>query len=206
MQWAQGRERLRAPIFAPLRSVLERLPSDRWPDHAELTQAAAGLTTAGAQALTFVMPQARPQQPRRPYEVRIAQTGEIETRLRNWHDLFNALVWITFPKSKATINWQHAAILAERGDDEAKRRSPERDALTLFDEGGVIVASSSQPLLRLVVDFAWKELFWHRRAQLTAQARFFTFGHALYEKALDPYLGIVAKTVFVPVDEQFFTL
>ena len=36
--------------------------------------------------------------------------------------------------------------------------------------------------------------------------RFFAFGHALHEKALDPYLGIVAKTVFVPVDELFFML
>ena len=36
--------------------------------------------------------------------------------------------------------------------------------------------------------------------------RFFAFGHALHEKALDPFLGIVAKTVFVPVDELFFML
>jgi hypothetical protein len=36
--------------------------------------------------------------------------------------------------------------------------------------------------------------------------RFFAFGHALHEKALDPYVGIVAKTVFVPVDELFFML
>ena len=51
---------------------------------------------------------------------------------------------------------------------------------------------------RLIVDFAWKELFWHRRAELLAKMRFLAFGHALYEKALDPHLGMVAKTVFVP--------
>ncbi len=68
------------------------------------------------------------------------------------------------------------------------------------------MASSSPALLRLIVDFEWKELFWRRRAELEARMRFFAFGHALHEKALDPYVGIVAKTVFVPVDELFFML
>ena len=134
---------------------------------------------------------------RRYYELHIADTGEVETRAENWHDLFNALVWITFPSAKASINAQHAAILEERGDAEARRRGPERDALTLFDEGGVIVACSDPALPRLIVDFEWKELFWRRRAELAAKMRFFAFGHALYEKALEPYLGIVAKTIFV---------
>jgi hypothetical protein len=60
--------------------------------------------------------------------------------------------------------------------------------------------------MRLIVDFAWKELFWSRRAELDASMRFFAFGHALYEQALEPYIGMVAKTVFVPVDELFFML
>jgi hypothetical protein len=89
---------------------------------------------------------------------------------------------------------------------EARRRGPDRDALTLFDEGGVVVASSSPELLRLVLEREWKALFWHRRADLEARMRFFAFGHALFEKALEPYIGIVAKTVFVPVDELFFML
>lgn len=107
-------------------------------------------------------------------------------------------MWVTFPRAKAAINAQHAAILQERGDAEAKRRGPERDALTLFDEGGVIVATDDASLTRLIVDFDWKGLFWRRRAELAAKARFFAFGHALHEKALEPYIGIVAKTVFVP--------
>jgi hypothetical protein len=58
------------------------------------------------------------------------------------HDLFNALAWMAYPRAKAMINAQHAAILEERGEEEAKRRGPERDALTLFDEGGVAVLST----------------------------------------------------------------
>lgn len=204
MEWSEARERLRAPIFAPLAGAIESLPSGDWPSHADLTTAAAGIVTAHGKPLRFVKPREHTDRERRYYEARIAATGEVETRERSWHDLFNALAWIAFPRSKGAINAQHAAILEEGGEAEAKCRSAERDALTLFDEGGVIVASSSPELLRLIVDFAWKELFWRRRAELDAKLRFFAFGHALLEKALDPYIGIAAKTVFVPVGELFF--
>jgi hypothetical protein len=186
-------------LFAPLAPYLARLPRERWPTHAELTQLAAGVLTSRGMPVRFVAPRERTDRERRYYELHIAATGEVETRPGNWHDLFNALVWITFPRAKAAINAQHAAILEERGETEAKHRSPERDALTLFDEGGVIVACDDASLTQLIVDFEWKELFWRRRADLEAKARFFAFGHALYEQALEPYLGMVAKTVFVPM-------
>ena len=203
-RWTAARERLASPIFAPLRAAIDALPRDRWPAHAELTALARDARTVRGKALRFVKPRERSDRERPYYEQHIAETGEVETRSANWHDLFNALVWIAFPHAKAAINAQHAAILAEGGEAEARRRSPERDALTLFDEGGVAVASRSPELLRLIVDFEWKELFWRRRAELEGSMRFFAFGHALYEKALDPYIGIVAKTVFVPVGDFFF--
>ena len=203
-QWASARERQRSPIFAPLAATIAALPADRWPTHAELTGAAKDAQTARGKRVRFVKPRERSERERTHYELHINETGEVETRASSWHDLFNALVWIAFPRAKAAINAQHAAILEEGGEAEARRRSPERDALTLFDEGGVIVASCSPELLRLIVDFEWKELFWRRRAELERSVRFFAFGHALYEKALDPYIGIVAKTVFVPVTDLFF--
>ena len=156
-----------------------------------------GVTTSRGRPLRFVAPREHTDRERRYYELHIADTGEVETRPGNWHDLFNALVWVTFPRAKSAINAQHAAILEEGGEAEARRRGPQRDALTLFDEGGVIVACDDPLLTRLIVDFEWKELFWRRRAELEAKMRFFAFGHALYEKALEPYLGIVAKTIFV---------
>ena len=186
-----------SPLFAPLAPYLARLPRARWPTHAELTDLAAGVVTARGMPVRFVAPRERTDRERRYYELHIAGTGEVETRPDNWHDLFNALVWIAFPRAKAAINAQHAAILEERGEAEAKRRSPERDALTLFDEGGVIVACGDPSLTQLIVDFEWKELFWRRRAELEAKMRFFAFGHALYEQALEPYLGMVAKTIFI---------
>jgi hypothetical protein len=154
----------------------------------------------------FVAPRERGDRGRPYYERHVAESGEVETRPQNWHDLFNALVWIAFPKTKAAINAQHAAILAEGGEEEARRRSPARDALTLFDESGVAVASSSPAMLRLIVEREWKELFWHRRGEAAEKVRFVAFGHALYEKALDPFVGMVAKTVFVPVGDLFAML
>src|ERR1700694_1497173 len=206
MEWPSARDELRLPIFAPLRAAIDRLAAERWPTHADLSAAADGVTTSRGRPLHFIAPRDHTERERRYYELHIAQTGEVETRNANWHDLFNALVWIAFPKAKAAINAQHAAILEERGEEEARRRSPERDALTLFDEGGVAVPWSSPELLRLIVDFEWKELFWNRRVELEAKVRFLAFGHALYEKALDPYIGMVAKTVFVPVNDLFFML
>jgi hypothetical protein len=206
VDWSAARTRLGDPIFAPLQPALARLPADRWPTHDDLTALAEGVITARVKPVRFVAPREHTDRERRYYEQHIAEAGEVETRPENWHDLFNALAWVTYPKAKARINAQHAAILDEGGEAEARQRSPERDALTLFDEGGVIVASRSPELLRLIVDFEWKELFWHRRAELDANARFLAFGHACLEQALEPYLGMVAKTVFVPVDELFFML
>ena len=204
MNWAEARERLAAPIFTPLRPRIDALPAQRWPTHGELTEVARGAITSRGKPIRFVSPREGSDRDRPYYERHIAETGEVETRPANWHDLFNALVWCAFPRAKAQINAQHAAILAEGGEAEARRRSPGRDALTLFDEGGVAVVSRSPELLRLIVDFEWKELFWHRRAELERSVRFFAFGHALYEKALEPHIGIVAKTVFVPAGDFFF--
>ena len=206
MDWISARDRLRSPLFAPLETAIARLPKDRWPAYEDLTAAASGIVTAQGMPLRFVSPREHTDRERRYYELRIAETGEVETRVENWHDLFNALAWITYPKAKAAINAQHAAMLREGGEAEARRRSPERDALTLFDEGGVAVASTSPELMRLIVDFEWKQLFWSRRAELAAKMRFVGFGHAMYEQALEPYIGMVAKTVFVPVGELFFML
>jgi hypothetical protein len=206
MEWAEARARLREPPFGALQAALERLPADRWPSHHELTAAASGIALASGAPLAFVPPHERSNEARGHYELHIAATGAVETRSRNWHDLFNALAWLTFPRAKARINAQHAAMLQEGGARESRHRSPPRDALTLFDEGGIAVASSSTELLRLIYEFRWKELFWTRREELARHVVFTGFGHALYEQSLEPFIGMVAKTVFLPVEEGFASL
>lgn len=205
MDWIEAQARLRKPPFDTLRPALDRIPADRWPLHSELTAAASGIVLASGAALSFVPPRGA-RDDRSYYELHIARTGEVETRERNWHDFFNALAWITFPAAKARINAQHAAMLAAGGAGEARQRSPARDALTLFDEGGIAVASSRPGLLRLIHEFRWKELFWTRREELARHVDFVGFGHAMYEQSLQPFIGMVAKTVFLPVEEAFVAL
>ena len=43
------------------------------------------------------------------YEVHLFETGQVQTRPDNRHDLFNALAWLAFPRTKARINAMHAA-------------------------------------------------------------------------------------------------
>lgn len=96
----------------------------RWPTHDDLTALARGIATSQGLPIRFVTPRETGDAGRPTYEEHIARTGEIETRLENWHDLFNALAWVAFPKAKAAINAQHAAILAEGGEGESRRRGP----------------------------------------------------------------------------------
>jgi len=187
---------LAAPIFSPLRPWVSRLPSG-FPDHDDLNALAGpAMVSGGGTAIRFVAPGADREASR--YEVRIFETGEVQTRPGSWHDLFNALVWLAFPKTKAVLNRHHRnEIVARRGEPE---RGTARDVLTLFDEGGVIVASTDAELSALLREFRWKQLFWKRRAEVARAMRFHVFGHAIYEKALAPHKGVTAKALIVDVD------
>ncbi len=183
---------LDAPIFAGLAPLLGRLPPNRFPRHDELNALVSPSIVSGGRApIRFVPPAAASVQ----YEVHVFETGEVQTRADNWHDLFNALVWLAFPKTKAVLNGHHyGEIRAHRGE---RQRGTARDVLTLFDEGGIVVASADAELSDLLREFRWKELFWRRRAQVLQSMRFYVFGHAIYEKALEPYKGVTAKALIV---------
>ncbi len=121
------------------------------------------------------------------------ESGEVQTRPGNRHDLFNALCWLAFPRTKARINALHAAAIPhERG-----RRGRLRDLLTIFDEGGALVACADASLNRLIREFRWQELFWVERARVRAAMRFLVLGHATLEQALEPRPGITCKALFI---------
>jgi len=188
----------RSPMFAPLKALADRLPALGWPDAAVLNQVAesAGrrVVNARGQRIRFVT--AAPAAGALGFEPRTYLHGEVQVRPINWHDLLNALAWIAFPTSKASINGRHQAALETQAGGE---RSPVRDALTHFDEDGVVVLCSQPELSELVRSFAWKSLFWERRAEVLSSMRFFLFGHALYEKALAPFIGMTGKALVFDV-------
>ncbi len=187
---------LDAPIFTALTPLLRRLPPDRFPRHDELSALATPTVVSGGGApIRFVPPSVASGKFSAHYEVRIFETGEVQTRPASWHDLFNALAWIAFPKTKAVLNGHHYnEIRARHGE---RLRGTARDVLTLFDEGGIVVAAADPELPALLREFRWKELFWRRRAEVLRSMRFYVFGHAIYEKALEPYKGVTAKALIV---------
>jgi hypothetical protein len=191
----------RSPMFEPLRAVAAELRGMKWPTLAHLRQQVAArpepILTAGGRVLSFVAQGGKPRRPRERYEARIFSRGEVQMRQANWHDLLNALVWLTFPRAKAALNARHYQALRQQAG--GGNRGPVQDALTLFDEGGVIVAACDARLLELVQAFQWKELFWRNRLQAVSRMRFFLFGHALYEKALAPFSGITGRAVLLEV-------
>jgi hypothetical protein len=192
-------ELLAAPAFATLAPLIEQLPEDHFPTLAQLNRICdeREVVSGSGVPVEFVPQEAKTDE---PYETRVFARGKVLTRSRNWHDLFNALAWITFPRSKAAINRHHyREMLARQG--EGLRGTP-RDVLTLFDEGGVIVATSEPDLGGLLRDFKWKELFWQRRGEVIESMRFYVFGHSICEKALQPYKGITAKTVIFDVPRR----
>jgi hypothetical protein len=133
------------------------------------------------------------------YEERIARRGEVATREHNWHDLFNALVWLRYPAIKRALNARQVAEIAVVG---AKQRSRAQCALTHFDEAGVLVGLRDPALLARWDAHDWHGLFWRRRAAWTDGAvELAVFGHALLEHALTPGKLLVGKAMVFVLDE-----
>ena len=82
-------------------------------------------------------------------------------------------------------------------------RGTMRDALTHFDECGIVVLSCQPALLEMLRQFAWKTLFVEHRADVQKHMRFVVFGHATYEQLLNPFRGLTAKAVLYEVSEDW---
>lgn len=188
----------RGLLFAPLRRWLEQLPT---------APATAGLNDLLARhpvldedgdPIRFVPPAVDGL----AYECRIRELAAVETRLDNWHDFFNALVWLSFPRSKRAITAAHVNAMAPVG----AVRGQVRDALTHFDECGIAVLSTQPALLELLRGHRWRELFVEQRQAVQTCMRFVVFGHATYEQLLRPYRGLTAKAVLYEIAEDWLAL
>lgn len=116
-----------------------------------------------------------------PYERFIFAQRACPTR-DNLHDFFNGLVWQGLPQAKARLNALQAAEIARDGI--GGRRGPVRDAITVFDENGVLLQAPA-PLWAALRERAWRQLFVDLRP-LWREARVVIVGHALLEKLATP--------------------
>ena len=180
-----------APPFAALNGLATSLASDDWPSLDRLNALADEhtLRNAAGLPLRFVKQDVRCGQ--LDYERSAFYSGRVPTRERNWHDLFNALVWLTWPRVKAALNAVQCARLQA-----GQTRSPISDAATLFDESGLVLVGEADDLMLLLRAHRWQEAFVECRADWS-QLRTYVIGHAVLEKLLAPWPGIVAKCLYL---------
>lgn len=209
-------------MYEPIRKIAGYYRRfEHWPgleDYRRLLSEHPPIRTLSGKALSIVEQAARPQHFTEHYAPRIYYSGEIQTRTNNWHDFFQFLSWFIFPGTKAVINSIHIPLARERIEQgEANqgmanqgngrgRRSPIENTLSLFDEGGVVILSSDETLLDHIRHFEWKKLFWERRDELDRHLRCVTFGHAMYEKGLWPYIGMTANAILLHADQSVIEL
>jgi hypothetical protein len=184
------------PVWGDYRDRLLSLEEKSFPGPMELSLLLpTGLHSKGGRPIRFVPARDLPGV---DYEKHIFCEGEVSTREDNWHDLFNALVWSRFPRLKIAMNAMHFRELGAGGEG---GRGKIRDALTLFDESGVIVCSNSRERLDVLALREWNTVFQAGAGTWQDEIRVFLVGHALLEKFLRPYKSLTAHALLLHLDE-----
>lgn len=187
------------PYWQDYLPFLTRLEGTDFPSCAQLNDLLpTGLCSKDGHPIHFV---ASDQLAEDNYENRIYTTGQVSTRAGSWHDLFNALVWMRFPHIKVAMNALHYSAGAKH---KRHHRGQLRDALTLFDECGVIVFSDHAELLEALAKRRWSDAFLDGRFQ--SRVTLSLCGHAMLEKYLSPYKGMTAKALLILVNTEFLAL
>ena len=179
-----------APWLVPFVELRPAFESPEW--RAALTRVASGrgLCTAQGRAIEFVAADDAPAGT--AYEAHIAATGRVPSR-DNLHDRFNALMWLAYPRTKAALNARQAAEIVRHGV--GSTRGAVRDAATLIDESGVLLACDDEVVYDLLRQRDWRELLIARRSRWQRDIVPQVLGHALLEKLVGPYKAITAAVV-----------
>lgn len=184
------------PYWQDILPFLDRLSGNGFPSCDQLnTLLPDRLSSAGGHAIRFVDSR---QLGDEGYEHRIYTSGQVSTRPDSWHDLFNSLMWMCYPQIKTAMNSLHyqAGAALKSG-----RRGQLRDALTLFDECGVLVFSNDLKMLTALAERRWSDAF--RSDAFRTSVGLSVCGHAMLEKYLKPYKAMTAKAIFIHVDDGF---
>jgi hypothetical protein len=140
----------------------------------------------------------------RRYESSIIEDHQIPLRERNLHDYFNSLVWLQYPRSKYALHERaYRSYLENPLTVTGNLRNDLTDALTRFDEGGVVYfleededASAVRALLRSLDTEGKQAYFSARRAQ------FEVFGHGLMEVWNQGGRNLTASALVVEAGES----
>ena len=165
-------------------------PSPPALEHYNQRASALGIRTGSGLPLRFVLPDTLEL----GYERRAFERGEVVTRADNWHDAFNAEVWLEFPRSKSLLNRLHVEALAA---EQPGRRGRTRDRLTQFDECGVLITGLPEFLWQALCAHRWTEVFVAHRSLLVEKVRFHYVGHATRDALRAPFFGLCGKALWL---------
>lgn len=196
--------------YGPIADALATFDAlDRFPTPEELSALYAARTKGLAlPPLRFVAtpktkkkkrPKGQVIDPTELYEGRVVVRGEVPTRLDDWHDLFNALAFVHFPRAKLTLHARQYRILTSRLTPSSTRlpnaRTREQDALSLFDEGGICIAAPPS----LAAELHEADDARLRRELARGTVRVVPFGHALYEHMVAGLVCPLGTACVVPL-------
>jgi len=179
-----------APWWAPLRA-LGQAGLSCWAAGADVAGALNAQVEIAQAPVRFIAQHALGEG--QAYERFIFEQRAVPTR-DNLHDFLNGLIWQRYPLTKLRLNALQAAEIAR--DGVRGTRGPVRDAVTLFDENGAILAAPDA-LVSALRERRWAELFGPLRP-LWGDARLWVFGHAALEKLVQPYKSITAHVLAAP--------
>lgn len=195
----------RSPLFDSICQVsLPFTEFDQWPSLSRYSQQLQmkNIRSHGGQLIRAVAQAGAPEAFEDYYECRIYLKGELQTRLENWHDFFNTMCWLQFPEIKSALNALHFESSARRRP--GTNRSPLENAITLFDECGAVIVADDESLLELVKNHRWESLFVGSREAFGRHFQCYVTGHAMFEKALTPYIGMTAHVILIKQNSEFF--
>lgn len=118
------------------------------------------------------------------------------------HDWFNGLVWLAYPIAKSEINRLHIQEVLEPAAPQRNSRSRLRDAITLFDESGLVLVTSNSDVTLALDKHDWAQLFITLRQEWGTHILPFCFGHGLLDALRKPHKSLCAKVKVVQVDSE----
>lgn len=203
----------RSPFFSVFEPILGQLRGRiEWPSVDELSaiwEQERQTRAPELRPLRFALTPPKSRRARRTqielaelYDGRIELRREVPCLPASFHDLFNAIIFSAFPRSKSKLHErQYQALLGWLPTDSAQlpsKRTREQDALTLFDEGGSVVVLLERDWQRLCQENTSLSL---HRGEAEPPFVPLLFGHALLEHLHAGRSQIRSSARVLPVPE-----
>jgi len=206
------------PLFRVFESFAKDLRTEDWPSRQDYARHLELHRARSSPQLEPLGVAASPERSRRQkrtelnlselYDGKIALGGQIYCLDQSYHDLFNVIIFSALPRAKRALHTRQFHALQQWLEPEHTRsarlpgrRTREQDALTLFDEGGVVLAVSHAERSRLegckaATSVAPFEPSTHRVPIL--------FGHALLEHLYEGHRALRASGLFITLPDSAF--